>query len=388
MKILQIISSGGMYGAESVILNLARALNQNTHRSFLGVFANASNPNLQLHEKALHEGIVSYQIPCKAQVDRAAISHIRQLAVETDADVIHAHGYKADIYASHALRGRGLPLVSTCHNWLDEDWRVYLYGIADRYVLRQFTRVVAVSNEVKGRLLKAGVAKDRITLIRNGIDVRRFGSTPRPIEVERCEKGPAVIGLVGRLSLEKGVDIFLHAVAQVLNNLPDTKFVVVGDGPERNSLERMVDDLKLRGSVSMLGRRDDMPSVYRSFDIMVSPSRQEGLPIAILEGMASGLPIIATAVGEVPTLIRDGDTGVLLPSADPGALASAIVNLLSDRDKCKRFGSAAKQLIESEYSAERMTADYLGVYADALTAAQTRRKRRAQHQETPVGESK
>jgi glycosyltransferase involved in cell wall biosynthesis len=388
MKILQIISSGGMYGAESVILNLAHALSEAAHLSFLGVFANASNPNLQLYEKAVHEGIDSCLIPCKAQVDHAAIVRIRELAVRTGADVLHAHGYKADIYAYLAFRNRGLPLLSTCHNWLDEDWRVHLYGVADRYVLRRFTRVVAVSHEVKERLLRAGVPPERVTLIPNGIDVRPFEVTRPLVGTEWGEQRPPVIGQVGRLSWEKGTDIFLHAAAEVLHTFPNASFVVAGDGPERTSLERLVDDLKIRRSVSLLGRRDDMPSVYRSFDMMVSSSRQEGLPVAILEGMASGLPIIATAVGEVPKLVRNDDTGVLLLPGDSGPLASAIMGLLGDRERCKRLGSAARQLISRDYSAQKMTAEYLRVYADALTLTQTKHARRTQHQESPIGGTK
>ncbi len=177
--------------------------------------------------------------------------------------------------------------------------------------------VVAVSDEVKQRLLKAGVREDKIHLVRNGIDLRPFDNAQPSLRSGPQANRPAIVGLVGRLSIEKGVDIFLRAAARVLAELPSTKFVVVGEGPDRDKLESLIDDLKIRGSVSMLGRRDDMPSVYASLDIMVSASRQEGLPIAILEGMASRLPLVATAVGEVPTVVLDGRTGVLLPPRGP-----------------------------------------------------------------------
>jgi glycosyltransferase involved in cell wall biosynthesis len=127
----------------------------------------------------------------------------------------------------------------------------------------------------------------------------------------------------------------------------------------------LIDDLKIRESVSMLGRRDDMPSVYASLDIMVSASRQEGLPIAVLEGMASRLPLVATAVGEVPTVVLDGRTGVLLPPEDPRLLASAIADLLRNPAERERLGARARKLIEDEFSAERMTGDYLRVYEEA-----------------------
>ncbi len=127
----------------------------------------------------------------------------------------------------------------------------------------------------------------------------------------------------------------------------------------------MIDQLGIRDSARLLGRRDDMPSVYASLDVMVSASRQEGLPIVILEGMASCLPLVATAVGEVPTVIQDGRTGVVVPAEDPEQLAAAIIELLRNPAKRGRLGSAARQFAEDEFSAERMAADYLRVYEEA-----------------------
>jgi glycosyltransferase involved in cell wall biosynthesis len=371
VKILHIISSGGMYGAEAVILNMSRTLNEASHTSVLGVFSNSSNPNLQLHEIAAKEGIESHLIPCKGQIDPTVIAGIRELSTQTHADIIHAHGYKADIYSYFALRGSHLPLVSTCHTWYDNNRSVTLYGKADRLVLRYYAAVVAVSDEVKQRLLKAGVREDNIHLVRNGIDLRPFDNASPSLPNATVKGRPPIVGLIGRLSVEKGVDIFLHAAAHVLVELPSTKFVVVGEGPDRDKLESLIDQLKLRQNVSMLGRRDDMPSVYASLDIMVSASRQEGLPMAILEGMASSRPIIATPVGDVPVMIRDGQTGVLVPPENARLLASAIVALLQNPARRERLGAAARKLIEDEFSAERMTADYLRVYAKAAARGTT-----------------
>jgi glycosyltransferase involved in cell wall biosynthesis len=386
MKILQVISSGGMYGAESVILNLARGLTAAGHPCVLGVFANSPNPNLQLHQRALEAGIPSYPFPCKGQLDPTAIRRIRDLATETGADIIHTHGYKADVYTRMAMLDYGVPLVSTCHNWLDEHWRTRLYGVVDRYVLRSFPRVVAVSEEVRRRLLEAGVPPERIRIIPNGIDLRPFKVERDSDPVDWCQDRPAVVGMVARLSAEKGVDLFLRAAAQVAGIISHAKFVVVGDGPDREELEALIDQLRLRPFVSMLGPRNDMPAQYASFDLLVSSSRKEGLPVAILEAMASGLPLVATAVGDVLNVVRNGETGILLPTGDPGPLASAIVDLLCDREKRRRLGSVARQLVESQYSAERMSNDYLDTYKDAVTALWHRTARRLSDGMDRVGE--
>jgi glycosyltransferase involved in cell wall biosynthesis len=366
MRVLQIISSSGMYGAEAVILNLSRFLNAGSHCSMVGVFSNSSAPNHQLHERAAKEGIESHLIPCKGQIDRTTIANIRELAVRTGADVVHAHGYKADIYVYLALRGSGIPSVSTCHTWYDNDVAVFLYGVADRFVLRKYARVVAVSDEVRMRLLKAGIRREKIHLVRNGIDLRPFDKVVPSLREASASDRTLIVGLIGRLSVEKGIDIFLRAAARVVVECPGAKFVVVGEGPDRDKLELLIDELKIRENVSMLGRREDMASIYASLDVMVSSSRQEGMPMAILEGMASGLPLVATAVGEVPTVVMEDRTGVLVPPEDADSLAAGIVDLLQDSTKRLRLGAAAKQLIQEEYSAERMTADYLRVYAEAI----------------------
>jgi glycosyltransferase involved in cell wall biosynthesis len=316
------------------------------------------------------------------------IASIRELATRTNADVVHAHGYKADIYGYFALRGSGVPLVSTCHTWYDNNLLTSLYGAADRFVLRKYARVVAVSNEVKQRLLKSGVRGEDIHLVRNGIELSPFDNAVPSLREDLLPDRTPIVGLVGRLSWEKGIDIFLRAAARVLGEFPNARFVVVGEGPDKDKLEQLVDELNIRGNVSMLGHRDNMPSVYASLDVMVSSSRQEGLPMAILEGMASSLPLVATAVGEVPTVVLDGRTGVLVPAEDLDSLTAGILKLLRDPALRKRLGAAARQRVEEEYSSARMTADYLGVYAEAIEAVKKGREHRIEPSAASQGNAK
>lgn len=359
MKVLHIISSGGMYGAEAVILNLSRALNESHHSSIIGVFASSSNPNFQLHETALRENVESNLIPCNGQVDKSVITSIRNLVTQTGADIVHAHGYKADVYVYLALRRMAIPFIATCHSWFNHGPATMLYGAIDRLFLRKFAAVVAVSYEIQMKLLQSGVSKNKIHFIRNGIDFRPFVD---PVPSLLKNKRGLTVGWVARLSNEKGPDIFLRAIVLVLAVYPDTQFVMVGDGPERNTLELLIDELGIKGNVSLIGRRDDMPSIYASLDIMVSSSRQEGLPMAILEGMASKLPLVATNVGYVPNVIQDNSNGILVPSENIKSLADAMIKLLQDEALRRCLGDAAKKRIESDFSADRMAADYMRVY--------------------------
>jgi glycosyltransferase involved in cell wall biosynthesis len=363
MIVLHIISSGGMYGAEAVILNLSRTLNAARHRSILGVFANHPEPNLQLHQAARREGIESHTIPSRGLFDRSVPAAIRALVQQTGADIVHAHGYKADVYVYLALRKSQIPIVSTCHTWYDNDTALRLYGAIDRWVLRSFAGVVAVSEEVRQRLFKSSVRKENVRLIPNGIDLR-------PFDIPKTHPDlPALrVGLVGRLSQEKGVDLFLQAAALVLAELPQTRFVVMGEGPQRPELEALIQQLDIEHSASLPGRTDQMPAFYATLDVLVSASRQEGLPIALLEGMASCLPLVATAVGEVPSLVQDGRTGLLVPPEDVPSLAQAILTLLQDPTLRQRLGEAARALVADEFSADRMTADYLSLYQQVIAA--------------------
>jgi len=365
MRILHIISSGGMYGAESVILNLSRTLNEQGHTSLLGIFSNSSNPNLQLHDRALAEGIDSHLIPCNGQIDRTVPASIRALAASSGADLIHAHGYKADVYAYLAMRNTSIPLVSTCHTWYDDNRLVWLYGVIDRRVLRQYSAVVSVSDDVTWRLLASGVAANRIHFIRNGIDLRPF-TNPAPSLRHLAVPNGVLVGWVGRLTYDKGPDIFLRAIAKVRPQFPDTRYILVGEGPYRPEVERLVTDLALGDVVHLLGQLQDMPAVYASCDLMVSSSRQEGLPMAILEGMAGALPWIATAVGAVPLVIHNGANGILIPAENFEVLADELGQLLANPEERSTLGAAARLLIESEFSAERMTSDYVRVYSTAL----------------------
>jgi glycosyltransferase involved in cell wall biosynthesis len=363
MKILHLISSAGMYGAEAVILNLLRTMQDGTDQGFLGVFLNSEHPNTQLYDAAVAAGIDAHTIACEGRLDRSVFEKIRSLVRRVGADVVHAHGYKADVYAYLALRKERIALISTCHTWHDTDTSDRIYGAIDRCVLRNYDGIVAVSEEVRIRLLKAGAAKEKVRYIQNGIDLRPFDGSS--VERQSAER-PMLVGLACRLAPEKGVDLFLQMACGVLAELPNTRFVIAGDGPERAKLEVLIGKMGLGARVDLLGRCEDMPRFFASIDILVSPSRSEGLPMVLLEAMAARLPIVATAVGAVPSVVQDNLTGLLVPASDVSSLARGVIRLLSDRVLRREIGDAAQALIAQEFSAERMTAEYSQLYQEIV----------------------
>ncbi len=369
MKILQVISSGGMYGAEAVILDLSRSLGRSGHQSVLGVFANLAQLNTELVTRARSEGIETYPIPCHGQLDRAVPARLRDLVRETGAEIVHGHGYKADVYAYWALRGTKTALVATCHNWIDNSAALRAYGVLDRLALRSFRGVVAVSDGVRKRLLKAGVPHSKVSLIPNGLDLGPFAAIER--RPDRADSDPLTVGVAARLSREKGVDVFLRAAALVREQLPGTRFVVGGDGADRAELQRLIEETQMVSSARLLGRQEDMPTFYAGLDLLVLPSRMEGLPMALLEGMASGLAVVATKVGEMPEVVQDGVTGLLVPKEDPLALAEAIMELLRDSARRHEMGVRGRARVAEAFSAEAMTARYIRFYEEALAGGRS-----------------
>jgi len=367
MRVLHLISSVGMYGAEAVILNLSRELRSEGHESLIASFSNASR---QLHDRAIAGGFESMLLPCNGQFDVGSIRHLRKALSVFRPDVVHCHGYKPDIYALLGACGTSVPLVSTCHTWYDTDPIVKLYGIIDRLVLRAFDQVVAVSVEVERQLLRSGVRPERIRRIRNGIDTKTFERVAISRNAAVAKSGLRV-GLVGRLAQEKGIDIFIEAASLLATSHPELNFVVFGEGAERPILQELIDRRGLRDRLVLAGQREDICSAFAELDILVSSSRQEGLPIALLEGMASELPVVGTAVGEVPTAISHGETGLLVPSGDVAALAAGIAEIAEDEVKRKLFARRARRRME-EFSLRQMFEEYLATYQSAIAQAASR----------------
>jgi glycosyltransferase involved in cell wall biosynthesis len=367
MKVFHLISSAGFYGAERVIVTLSQTLKGMGHPATIGVFHNDRSPHTEIAIEARAKNIPVQLFPCKGRLDWNTVRLLRDSLKEYRPDIVHAHGFKADIYGYLATRRSGAILVSTCHTWYDNDLAVYWYGVLDRFVLRRFDMSVAVSNEVAQLLRSSGVGESRIQIVGNGINVLQFACA-RPALLQHLVASTAVVGLVGRLAPEKGIKYFLDAAAIVLRSVPEVVFVVVGDGPERKNLEAAVRSLGIENNVHFAGKLDDMAGVYASLDILVSSSLKEGLPMTILEALAAGRPVVATAVGAVPEVVLHERTGLLTPPADAGALAVAILRLLGDCQLREKLAVQGRRLVEEQFSAEAMATQYVKVYDEVVAA--------------------
>lgn len=366
MKVLQLISSEGFYGAENVVAALTRDLEQRGHSVHIGVFENAHVAPNQVATEFESRGLQVVRIPCRRRFDPAAVRSIRETIRVHDIDLVHSHGYKSDIYAYLANRRTGTPLLATSHLWTRQTAAVRFYEFLDARVLRSFHGVVAVSDRIASELCRAGVPHSKIKIIDNGIDLAPFDSAAPRLASELNKGSRLLIGTVGRLVAQKGMTFFLSAAQQLLKEFPGLLFAIVGDGPDRARLEQMTQDLGIDKKVRFTGARNDMPSVYASLDVFALASIGEGLPMALLEAMASGTPVVATEVGAVPKVVLPGKSGMLVRPGDAGELAQAIACLVRDPGLRERLAQNARQQVREQFSSQVMTQNYCRLYDELV----------------------
>jgi glycosyltransferase involved in cell wall biosynthesis len=371
MRALHLISSGGVYGAENMMLSLCTGLRRQGCDTVVGVFLNSHRPNIDTTNRAKRLGLECTTFSCNGRLDLSTVRAIRSYIVKNGIDLIHTHGYKADIYGYAAIRGKSIASVATCHSWLDRvkqpPLSLRLYGVLDKAALRRFGMVAVVSDPLADLLARIGIDKSNIRSIPNGIDVEMFAKA-QPTFGDEIGKGRKIaIGMVSRLAPGKGADVLLRAARMLLKKYPDVMFAFIGDGPERERLMQLAQELKIETSCVFAGQRHDMPEVYASLDVVVLPSFSEGMPMAILEAMAAGRAVVASSVGAIPAVVQADRTGLLVEPGNVTGLYEAIKKLLDAPELRRNFGEAGRALINRNYSSLTMVQSYLRVYQEALS---------------------
>ena len=285
-------------------------------------------------------------------------------------DLIHSHGYRADVFSWALSKWCRVPVVSTCHGLISNDWRLRLYNRLDTRVLRSFERVIAVSEGMKDDLVAGGLRADRVDVVTNAVPEVSAPSRARERQEVRAELGVKgdefVFGYVGRLSEEKGVDYLLQAAASLAETPAPFRVVVVGDGMQRGDLERTARDRGLNGRVVFTGFQSNTEPWLTAMDAFVLPSLTEGTPMALLEAMATRVPVVASAVGGVPAVITDGENGLLVPPADVTGLVNAMRRVVASEPLREKLSEGGLATVRERYGVTEWICRTRGVYKKAL----------------------
>lgn len=310
--------------------------------------------------------------------DARSLVEIYRLMRRFRPTIVHTHTAKAGLVGRVAARLARVPVrVHTFHGHVLRGYfgplRSYAFGLIERGLAHSSSAIVAVSEAVKSDLVALRVAPaPRIRVIPLGLDLEPLaGSLPRG-----ALRGPAgvpadapLVGCVGRLAAVKDLDTFLAAAARVRRERPEARFALVGDGEERSRLEHLCRDAGLSEVVHFHGWQRDMAQVYGDLDLVVNSSRNEGTPVALIEALAAGRPVVATRVGGTPDLLGEGRRGLLVAPGDPQALAQAMLDVLARPAEAQARADAGRAYVLAHHTTQRLVRDVDRLYRELLAAA-------------------
>jgi glycosyltransferase involved in cell wall biosynthesis len=356
MRILQVITPSKIAGAERSTASLCEHLVRAGHR--VTIATKQGHPLVDLL-RSLDLDVRPMPLSGKANV--AAGLRLARLARSLEAEVIHTQLSTAALWGSVGAHLAGIPAVAHVRALNSKT----CYTLADR--------VIAISEAVRDHLVAQGMAGDRIDVVYSGIDPRRY-SMPVPREEARraLEIPPdaVVLGVLAHLTAKKGHHVLLPALAELKPQFPRLLTLLAGDGVERGRLEEQARHLGLTEQVRFLGFREDVLPVYAALEFLVLPSvAGEGLPRALLEAGFLGLPVVGTRLSGVPEIVRDGETGYVVPPGDAPALAARLRDLLACPSRRAQFGATAKEWIRGKFTIEAMVEGTLRSYRKAGAGA-------------------
>lgn len=370
-RLLQLITLSDWGGAQQYVLSLARGLRDQYDVTV------ACAPGGPLVDRLHREGIRVIEVPSLVRMphpllDLKALRFLVRLMRGEQFALVHCHSTKAGLLGRIAARMAGVPVVLfTAHGWqFVGDWPLLLrlaMAAAEWLAARLSTAIICVSDYDRQIALRMGIGTpERLVVVHNGVDPAPWlgngQGAPDPPDGQR----PSTAVMVGRLTIQKDPAALLEAWHRVDRS---HRLIMVGDGPLLTDLKTQIQRDGLADRVLLLDPTSDIPSLLRTADVFVQCSRWEGLPLAIIEAMMSGLPVVGTRVGGVAEVVGDGETGLLVPRQDPEALSSALNRLLHDPGLRGRMGEAGRRRALERFTEARMLAATAEVYARALRVA-------------------
>jgi glycosyltransferase involved in cell wall biosynthesis len=356
--VLHTEASLGLGGQEIRILTETRWLLAHGWNALI-----ACQPESRLLAEARASELPVVAVRMRGPVDPAGFLALRRLIRRAGVDIVHTHSSVDSWLATLAARSSGRPVVRGRHVSIPIlRRRALVYRLADR--------VITTGDTIKAIVEGAGVPAAKVTSVPAGVDTSRFHAHVSGQAVrEELGLGSTVplIGLVANVRGSKGHEVFLGAARVVLRALREARFLIVGDGIGFADVDRRVRDMGLEGAVAMTGFRRDIPEVMAALDVLVLPStRSEATSQVIPQALAVGTPVVASAIGGIPEIVRDGETGCLVPPGDAVALAESILMLLQDPVRASALARAGQALVHERYTVDSMMTSTTAVYRELL----------------------
>lgn len=361
MRIVQVVQSLDVGGQERLLVRMAEALHELGHR----IEVVTLSPGGALRAD-LEKTVRVHEVVKKPGLDPSLYGQLYRLFVKLRPDVVHMHNAVPLIYGAPPARlARVRCVIHTKHGHIPYSRAALTLAQVAGRLCHHF---VAVSEDTAGTARRyERPSRARLSVIENGIPLARFSHDANARRAIRSELGISgdakVVGSVGRLVMEKDYPLLVAAMGPLLGE--KTRLVLVGEGEKRAEIEAAIARLEpaKRGFVTMMGARRDIPSLLSAYDLFALSSNAEGLPLVIPEAMASGLPVVATSVGGIPSIVP-ADTGALVPSGDVTALRTALARYLDDDVLRAGAASAARKYALGRFAEERMLDRYLALYGE------------------------
>jgi glycosyltransferase involved in cell wall biosynthesis len=363
LNILILNGGKGWGGIESHSVTLASALVKRGHKVIIGCPRGGN-----VSSNAVRAGLSVKDITVVNSGDVAAVWKIMATAKREGIEFIFANLGKEYWPAAVAAKVLGIRIVFVRHQ-VDR-----LKKATRCLIARHVHRVAAVSGAVRDALLECDIPDEKITVIHNAVDLNRFDPSTVDRETARRDLGFAehdiVVGTAGKLHAGKGVFDLLHAAEGVAMRYPALRLLYVGDGPERAALEQEAARLSIRDKVVLAGLRNDMERMYAAMDIFVLPSTcREAFGVVIIEAMAMGRPVIATAIGGIPEVVKAETNGILVKPGDPAGLADACARLMDDAALSHRLAAEGRLTVARDYSEDAMGGAFEKMMKEVLAAS-------------------
>jgi len=333
-------------------------------------FERRNRPVGQFVEEARRKKLNLTLLKQRSTVDLHLITQTRRLISKHKINLIQTHGYKSNAIGFCLQLFYRLPWVGFAHGFIEDNWKLRFYNRIERFALRRADRVVAVSNSMKALLTQYGIPAHKIRVIHNAIDPNEAVPNTSSEKIKQrhgLTSNQKVIGVIGRLNLEKGQMIFLRAMEKAVRSFPNVRALIIGDGQDQAVLEGFCRDRGLSDHVVFVGYQKNIANYYQVLDLLVLPSLSEGLPNTVLEAMSFGVPVLATAVGGVPEIIQNGN-GMMVPPNDPDALAARMIELLGDDVLRQAMGLKGKNSLFPHFAPDHRVQQIVNLYGELLSA--------------------